>query len=373
MNWPRPPGLGGSRQSLRAHGAELALAASSFAAILALLLALELGARFVAPDPLPAEEAVDGIYDGHVYSQLLGWEPRPGARFTVAGAPTTINAFGYRGQPPPRTPRPGRTRVLLLGDSVAFGYGVADDQTFGHLLDPYARRFETVNLAVPGYGVDQSVLRYELAGAAWRPQVVVLNLCVDNDLADIMLPVFLYDGQHPKPFFSLRAGRLELHDAHLRLGRAARLGLWLRERSHLYRHLAWQRAPAGHAAAGEHWARRRRQALQDEAAAEDLMAALLARLRSDVERHHARLAVAIHPSRASYRGRDGWAARVTRRPELDGLQVISLARAYRDAGLGFGGMALDGIGHLSPQGHRLAADTLRAELERWPMPPPALP
>lgn len=364
------PELRGLRSVLRAHRAELALATASFAAVAGVLLALELGARLVGPGPLPAEESVDGIYDGHVYSELLGWEPRPGARFTVAGAPTTIDAFGLRGQAPPRNPRAGRTRVLLLGDSVAFGYGVADDQTFAHLLDPDGARFETVNLAVPGYGVDQSLRRYELTGRAWRPQVVVLNLCVDNDLADIMLPVFLYDGQHPKPYFSLRAGQLELHDAHLELRWTTRLGLWLSERSHLYRRLAWRRAPAGAAAGEEHWTHRRRLALQDGAAAEDLMAALLARLRSEVERDNARLVLAVHPSKSSYRGRDRWAERVTQRPALAGLQIVSLGQAYRDAGLGFGGMALDGIGHLSPLGHRLAAEALRRELERWPGPAP---
>jgi len=53
-----------------------------------------------------------------------------------------------------------------------------------------------------------------------------------NDLADNALPVFLYDGVHPKPYFDLDgSGALRLHDAQLRLAPAARAALWLSEHS----------------------------------------------------------------------------------------------------------------------------------------------
>ncbi len=362
---PEFRGPRGLRQALRARAAELSLAAGSLVAVLALLAALESGARLWAPAPTTTQGSADGIYDGHVYSQRLGWKPRPGARFAVAGARTTIDARGFRGQPAPRHPGAAPTRLLLLGDSVAFGYGVADDQTFAYLLDPEGRSLEVANLAVPGYGVDQSLRRYELAGRTWRPQVVVLNLCIDNDLADIMLPVFLYDGRHPKPYFSLRGGQLELRDAHLQLGWRARLGLWLAERSVLYRHLA-RRPVEEPRAAEEHWTERRRKAVLDGAAAEELMAALIVRLRREVERDQARLVLVAHPSKASYRGNGDWLERVARQPGLTGLQVVSLKDAYRAAGLPYDALALDGIGHLSPQGHRLAADALLTALGSWP-------
>lgn len=338
-------------------------------AVLALLAVLELGARLLAPAPTTPDGSADGIYDGHVYSERLGWKPRPGARFTVAGALTTIDARGFRGQAAPADPGPARTRVLLLGDSVTFGYGVADEQTFASLLGAERGGFEVANLAVPGYGVDQSLRRYELVGRLWRPQVVVLNLCVHNDLADIMLPVFLYDGQHPKPYFTLTGGELELHDEHLQLGWLARLRLRLSERSVLYRHLA--RRPLAEEPAGptEHWTERRRKAVLDGAAAEELMVALLLRLRREVESDGARLVLAFHPSKASYRGEVDWPERVARRAGLADLQVVSLAERYRAARLPFAAIALDGIGHLSPQGHRLAAHVLSAAIESWPATP----
>lgn len=364
LNTVAPPGAGAALGARRRYLPEMLLAAVSVLLCLALLAGLELAARASAASAGGSSRR-DGIYDGHRYSERLGWEPRPGARFVVDGAPTTINTHGYRGDARPREPGAGRERVVLVGDSVAFGYGVADDHTFAHLLDPARERFETVNLAVPGYGVDQSLLRYELSGSRWHPHVVVLNLCVDNDLADIMLPVFLYDGQHPKPRFELRNGVLELHDSQLRLNPPARLGLWLSERSHLYRRLAWGRSRDVKSGALEHWSARRRRVLEKPWPAVNLMAALVGRLRQNAERDGARLALVIHPNKAGYRGGPRWVERLTSKPALRGLQIVRLADAYREQGLTFGHVAADGIGHLSPQGHRIAARALRAALEAW--------
>ncbi len=50
-------------------------------------------------------------------------------------------------------------------DSVAFGHGVSDSTTFSNLLGRSSGAFESADLAVPDYGVDQSLL---LAGQALK-------------------------------------------------------------------------------------------------------------------------------------------------------------------------------------------------------------
>lgn len=356
-----------TRPQTRPHGLarrvpELLLLAASLLAVGLLCAALEWRARRLAGD---GTGPTKGLYAGHTYSESMGWEPRAGARFAVRGAHASINAAGYRGRPLGAARRPGLARVVMLGDSVAFGYGVADDETFASALDRDTRRFEVANLAVPGYGVDQSLLRYARVGAVLDAQVVVLNLCVDNDLADIMLPVFLYDGRHPKPWFELSHGRLVLHDAHLRLGRRARIGMWLRERSHLYRRVARPAAaPATRGSGGEHWSTRRARATENRTAAVRLMAALIGRLRSSVREAGGRFILAVHPNKAAYGRMENWVERLLRRPELAGVPVVDVAAAYRRAGLDFTAVALDGIGHLNPRGHALAARELRLALEQ---------
>ena len=60
--------------------------------------------------------------------------------------------------------------MLLLGDSITFGFEVDDAETFAARL--VEAGVGTVNLAVPGWGADQEVLRLRgqrLAGTrrAW--------------------------------------------------------------------------------------------------------------------------------------------------------------------------------------------------------------
>jgi len=99
------------------------------------------------------------------YDSLLGWRSRPSVDLPhhwgwQRGVRT--NSLGFRGaaEIEPEEP-PGRIRLLCLGDSFAFGEGVADDDTWCHELEAMDPRLQTVNLGQPGYGVDQAYLRYQ--------------------------------------------------------------------------------------------------------------------------------------------------------------------------------------------------------------------
>ena len=75
--------------------------------------------------------------------------------------------------------------------------------------------------------------------------------------------------------------------------------------------------------------------------------------------------VLVHPDRASFLDERPLAAPFEgTRPELAGIHVVDLRRRYLAAGLGFDAVALDKVGHLSPQGHAFVAEVLRDELAR---------
>jgi lysophospholipase L1-like esterase len=80
----------------------------------------------------------------------------------------------------------GRRRVLLLGDSFAFGVNVPTDQTIAADL---AARLpgdrDVVNLGCPGYGPDQALLRLESVQESLHPDDVVLVLFPANDFEDL--------------------------------------------------------------------------------------------------------------------------------------------------------------------------------------------
>src|SRR5512138_1177939 len=90
------------------------------------------------------------------YSPMLGWEGLPNARGTCdwsdARWRVKQNAYGFRGAQYSRERGPKR-RVVVLGDSFVWGFGVADDEIFTSLLekDP-SYGGEVVNLGIVGYG-----------------------------------------------------------------------------------------------------------------------------------------------------------------------------------------------------------------------------
>src|SRR5262245_58075565 len=122
---------------------------------------------------------MSGVYR---YSERYGWEPRPGFAAKIEGSQVTINTLGYRGRPYPPEKDPRRRRVVMLGDSLTFGFRMGDDAIFPSLLD--GGELKVVNLGVEGYGTDQELLKLEHEGLGYHPDVVVLNVCIENDLVD---------------------------------------------------------------------------------------------------------------------------------------------------------------------------------------------
>lgn len=112
--------------------AEWALAAATVVAMVLLLAGAEAGLRALRPRFLRHTR----VEHPHVYSEVYGWALRRGITYEGRdGRRITVNAEGYRGRAHSPAPGPGLTRVVLLGDSITFGTGAGDDETFaiGHL------------------------------------------------------------------------------------------------------------------------------------------------------------------------------------------------------------------------------------------------
>lgn len=100
------------------------------------------------------------------------------------------NALGLRGAPAEAHPARGVFRILVLGDSFAFGFGVEDDETFAARLagalapPPGFERVEVLNAGVAGWSADQYLLFLETRGFALEPDLVLLAV-TENDPADL--------------------------------------------------------------------------------------------------------------------------------------------------------------------------------------------
>ena len=334
---------------------ELALAAAALLAGAAFLVAAELLARRLDPHYL------DRAREAAVYSERYGWRLRPGFAAPLHDVPTTLNARGYRGALHPYERTPGKTRLVMLGDSVTFGARVRDFETFSALLEERDARYEVVNLAVEGYGTDQELLVLEDEGLRYHPDVVVLNVCVANDPFENYLPGRL---PWPKPYFTWDGRQLVLHDEHLRLSPPRRAIQWLADESHLFVRLQ-ELLPLGadrplFPPVRAEWQR------FDRGAANELTVRIACRVRDVARRGAADLLVLLHPDERAFDGASPVAARLGSGLRSHGVRVWDMGETYRAARLSWKQVAFDQQGHLTPLGHHVVAEEIEALLAAPP-------
>ena len=109
---------------------------------------------------------------------LLGWVNRPGvySSWDTGYVPMTFWPEGRRAtRSSPEEPGPANARVALVGGSFTQGFGVADERTFGWLLDTRFAGLAVDNYGTGGYGTYQSLLLLErlFQSAGFRPGLVV--------------------------------------------------------------------------------------------------------------------------------------------------------------------------------------------------------
>lgn len=128
----------------------------------------------------------------------LGWRMRPGAVDEWGGARIRVNENGLRG-PVVAVDKPaGSRRIVFVGDSVTFGYGVADEgelfvSRVGRALAADGAPVEVVNAGVGGYAPWQERLWLEREGLAYAPDLVVVGFVL-NDVTE-PLSLVRYGGQ----------------------------------------------------------------------------------------------------------------------------------------------------------------------------------
>ena len=191
-----------------------------FSVLISLVLAEGVLRLCVKPVAKPAaEKAVEWVEVPEKkwvdYHAVLGWYPQPNKTALLATPfihqEIHTNAAGFRGEKEFALEKPANvTRILALGDSFTFGFGVADSETFSQRLQDSTPSFEVLNTGVPGYGIDQVLMLYREIGRKYHPDIV---------LVDIFPGMFwratraFTAGGYAKPFFKLTAkGQLELQN-----------------------------------------------------------------------------------------------------------------------------------------------------------------
>ena len=174
----------------------LAKLALSCAALVAVAAGLELYLRcfatvgFLAPvDDAPR---AGGGWDGRVHvpstSPGLSYEVGLNLDLEARGMRIRTNSLGLRCAEPLPRDTPGLYRVAVVGDSMAFGFGVQQGEDFPAVLGRElaegsasgGRRFEVLNFGVGGYSTLDEVAVLRAKALPLQPDLVLLAYCLND-------------------------------------------------------------------------------------------------------------------------------------------------------------------------------------------------
>jgi lysophospholipase L1-like esterase len=162
-----------------------------------------------------------------------------------------INAQGLRDDAV-AIPKPaGTTRILMLGDSVAYGAAVDRDRTFPNVVERALRNdranIEVINSGVSGYTTYNELQYYLIDGRRFGSDIVFVAFCMNDvvnprlhwgytqnaiaHIPDEAIPNAAYDRDHILPFMQRVEAQRRRQD-----------GFWttLLSHSELYRTLRWK-------------------------------------------------------------------------------------------------------------------------------------
>ena len=205
--------------------------------LLVVCLILEAGLRLFYPQNFQVHPP--GMY---TLDPAVGYVLTPGFKSTMNRPEFQIdfstNNIGLRGLDP-RSPKANTFRILVLGDSQTWGFGVADNETYPVQLEKLLiahyrnRNIQVLNGGVPGYGTADELAFLKSYGASLDPDLVIVQFLSVNDLRENLTPASTWanvvDGMLTTQGLPPESNK----EAAPALG--VRAQLWLKENSYLAR------------------------------------------------------------------------------------------------------------------------------------------
>ena len=115
-----------------------------------------------------SKQYADKPFNMETYDPHLGWD------FDIQG--DRIRGKGAY----PLQKSSGRYRIVAIGDSFTYGTNVDTAESFPSHLGQMLCHTEVLNMGVPGYGIDQAVLKYLAHGKTYAPDAVILGIFPDD-------------------------------------------------------------------------------------------------------------------------------------------------------------------------------------------------
>jgi lysophospholipase L1-like esterase len=140
-------------------------------------------------------------------NDLLVYEPVPNARSHYSRVPNSLNSHGMRDREFSLEKPDGSFRIVALGDSIIYGYGVRIEDTLVKKLERKLNRsfdtdFEVLNFGVPGYSTQQETELYRVRARRFDPDLVLIGYDL-NDEIESSHEIRLFDRTHFSVFEKL--------------------------------------------------------------------------------------------------------------------------------------------------------------------------
>ena len=114
----------------------------------------------------------------------MSHEHAPNRDAVLMGVPVRTNSLGLRDREYTSGKRAGVRRLLVLGDSVTFGWGTREAETYPKVLEQLLNRdgtpYEVVNAGVGNYNSSQEVAYFRERGRLLQPDAVVLGYFIND-------------------------------------------------------------------------------------------------------------------------------------------------------------------------------------------------
>lgn len=119
----------------------------------------------------------------HRHSPTLIWELTPNlnnARDSAEKYRVSTNSHGFRGKEISRKKPARQTRIMIIGDSTAFGYPFGDNENFTYFLEEKLKKeypdedIKVINTAVSGYSSFQGAQFMKEKGWGFSPDFLVI-------------------------------------------------------------------------------------------------------------------------------------------------------------------------------------------------------
>lgn len=115
----------------------------------------------------------------------VGHEHRPNTAGTYMGVPVSINSMGLRDNEYALAKPDGQVRVLMLGDSLTFGWGAPVEGTTSKALERLLNaeggtQYQVINTGVGNTNTAMQTAYFLNRGHQFQPDVVVLNYFIND-------------------------------------------------------------------------------------------------------------------------------------------------------------------------------------------------